>query len=106
MEAKERSKSHYEANKEIYKARARRQRLAIRDWYNQLKSGPCLDCKVSYPPYVMHFDHVKEGKIADLCSLVRTCSKSKILEEIDKCELVCANCHAERTHQRGISSAR
>jgi hypothetical protein len=45
----------------------------------------------------MHFDHrpgeVKEFNIGHQV----TASMSRILAEIKKCDLVCANCHAERT---------
>jgi hypothetical protein len=32
--------------------------------------------------------------------LVRRGSRARVLEEIEKCELVCANCHAARTVRR------
>lgn len=64
------------------------------------KDKPCADCGIKYPPYVMQFDHldpqVKNFTIGSGSSL-RT---ERILEEISKCEVVCANCHAERTYQR------
>jgi hypothetical protein len=39
-------------------------------------------------------------KVADVANLLRRLCKERILEEIAKCELVCANCHAVRTVQR------
>lgn len=67
----------------------------------KLKSRPCLDCKRRYPPYVMDFDHVK-GRKSFQVSIARRLwvSVARILKEIAKCELVCANCHRERTHKR------
>jgi hypothetical protein len=50
----------------------------------------------------MHWDHLpgfeKEDSVATI--LQRTYSREAVLKEIAKCELVCANCHAERTHCR------
>lgn len=68
-----------------------------------LKSNPCTDCGVSYPPYVMQFDHVRGVKVTDIAKMMSgrsTYTVQDILEELDKCELVCANCHAIRTYNR------
>ena len=63
------------------------------------KDVPCADCGVRYPPYVLDFDHVRGVKE---CTIGRCLSQSlvKIETEIAKCEVVCANCHRERTHRR------
>ena len=63
-------------------------------------SSPCLDCKVSYPYYVMDFDHVRGRKQKNVMELINTLSKKKIDEEIAKCEIVCSNCHRTRTYKR------
>ena len=66
-----------------------------------LKQKPCQDCGVAYPPYVMDFDHVWGKKFASVADIVAsTSSERMLLEEIEKCDLVCANCHRERTHRR------
>ncbi len=67
---------------------------------------PCADCKVHYPYYVMDFDHVRGQKQANVMELVPTLSKKKINEEIAKCEIVCSNCHRERTHFRKIKKVK
>lgn len=65
-----------------------------------LKDVPCFDCGVRYPPYVMDFDHRNpEEKFSGL-NLMKTYSRTKVLEEIAKCDVVCANCHRERTNAR------
>jgi hypothetical protein len=46
----------------------------------------------------MQWDHLPEfEKKAALGTLVRHGSRRQVLEEIAKCELVCANCHAVRS---------
>ena len=99
------SKNHYEANIEEYKLKAlesnRRARKRNRDYIKEIKeSNPCMDCGKSYPFYVMHFDHIydKNGSVSDLSRA--SSSLERIQKEIDNCELVCANCHAERTYSR------
>lgn len=78
---------------ENYKAR-----LAI---VNTFKDKPCADCGVSYPPCVMDFDHVRGKKSKAVSLLIGACAPMKrIIEEIEKCEVVCANCHRLRTASR------
>ena len=65
-------------------------------------STPCHDCGVQYPPHVMTFDHVRGTKETDIAVAAWRWSVERIDEEIAKCEIVCANCHAERTYQRKV----
>lgn len=69
-------------------------------FYCELKRKPCLDCGRSFPPVCMDFDH-RPGtvKSIDVARLVSQ-GPAIMLEEIEKCDLVCSNCHRIRTHQR------
>ena len=96
------SKRHYYLNKQRYLDRNIKYRTDIKEYVHNLKeSQPCADCRVSYPYYVMDFDHidgsVKENEINYLCFTGRS---GALKREIVKCELVCANCHRIRTHTR------
>lgn len=84
------------------------------DWQNKrrrrkvefiwsLKNKPCQDCGGSFHPAVMQWDHTRD-KFRDISKMVLY-SKEKILKEIAKCELVCANCHAMRTFKRNDNHA-
>ena len=64
-----------------------------------------MDCKISYPYYMMDFDHVRGTKQANVAELINTLSKKRIDEEIAKCEVVCSNCHRIRTHIRKMRKA-
>jgi len=66
------------------------------------EAQPCMDCNISYPWFVMQYDHLR-SKLADVSTLVRNASGKKLREEIAKCDLVCANCHAIRTYNRRTS---
>lgn len=70
-----------------------------KDITRQAKDRPCTDCGIQYPYYVMHFDHVRGEKKFNI-GAARDYNTEKLLAEIEKCEVVCANCHAERTYQR------
>jgi len=67
-----------------------------------LKEAPCMDCGGEFPYPVMDFDHrpgeIKLGNVAEMVS--RNVALERILDEIKKCDLVCANCHRIRTAVR------
>jgi hypothetical protein len=60
-----------------------------------------VDCGETFPPWVMHWDHLPSHlKINEISSMVGSHRRALILEELAKCELVCANCHVMRTVAR------
>lgn len=68
----------------------------------KLKEKPCTDCGELFPPFCMDFDHVRGTKVASISRLLSDNKFDKVLEEIEKCELVCANCHRIRTVGRTV----
>src|SRR5216684_4519004 len=64
-----------------------------------LKNVPCIDCKKYFPPECMDFDHVR-GEKEFVVSLSNRRSWSGLLKEIEKCDIVCSNCHRIRTRKR------
>lgn len=59
-----------------------------------------MDCGNSFPPYVMDFDHVRGEKLGNVSSMCNNRPLTTIMKEIEKCDLVCANCHRIRTQKR------
>jgi hypothetical protein len=61
---------------------------------------PCYDCGLIFPPEVTDWDH-RPGviKIFELASALNR-DIGKVMDEIAKCDLVCANCHRIRTKSR------
>jgi hypothetical protein len=59
----------------------------------------CMDCGYAENPVALDFDHVKGVKLLNI-GMNRHRDINLILEEIDKCEVVCANCHRIRTANR------
>lgn len=94
------TKNHYEENKEFYLERLSRRKALFRRIVAELKLEPCMDCEIIYPPYVMDFDHVRGEKLRNVSNYGGFSSPVKLLEEIEKCDLVCSNCHRIRTHDR------
>lgn len=107
--AKEYQAEYYLRTKDRYRdsrlASVKRQRSENRELIRTSKSKPCHDCGVQYPYYVMQFDHLDgESKSFNLGDHEGR-TRGILLSEIAKCEVVCANCHAERTHQRQQTTA-
>ena len=63
------------------------------------RDKPCMDCGKKYKHYVMEFDHIRGEKVEEITRM-KIRSVGRILEEIDKCDVVCANCHKVRTWKR------
>lgn len=64
------------------------------------KDKPCADCECKYSYWVMQFDHVRGKKSFNIGEALSSIGLKRLLEEIEKCDIVCANCHADRTYKR------
>ena len=67
-----------------------------------LKNKSCMDCGQTFPKEVMDYDHRSNVRKTDnISSMIRDHRPwEEILAEIEKCDLVCANCHRIRTTTR------
>src|SRR5215217_3936569 len=96
-------KEHSLANRQRYidqaavvKRRLRHERtLALIEYF---RTHPCVQCGEP-DPVVLEFDHVRD-KGFDIGQNLLDYRWEAIVEEIEKCEVVCANCHRRRTAQR------
>lgn len=98
-------RSHYQANKEYYKTKAKdwdeknhtENRKNVMEYFN---THPCVDCGES-DPVVLEFDHVRGKKLHPVSIMMhRAWTWNKIQEEIEKCEVRCANCHKRKTSKQ------
>ena len=98
-------RAHYLANRQLYidRARASKNRIRAKNRANlleYLRTHPCVDCGEP-DPIVLQFDHTGDDKSAGIARMVTEARAwGKILLEIAKCEVVCADCHARRTAKR------
>ena len=93
-------KAWYRQNKARVCAENRMRHREKRKFLDSLKARPCYDCKKRFPPYCMDFDHCRGQKQFSIGRLL-SASLDKLVKEIDKCDVVCANCHRIRTHGKG-----
>ena len=93
---RERSREWYKEKNEIVKARRKTYIQERRKWYDEYKQTlKCSKCGENHPA-CLEFHHQnpkeKEFGIAEaLCQL--NLGKEEILKEINKCEVLCSNCH-------------
>ena len=89
-EIKERYKAHF---------RARNKAHVVFTHKIKMEKG-CVDCGYADSGYSLQFDHLPEHEKLYEISRMSGHAKANILKEIEKCEVVCGNCHALRTEKR------
>lgn len=70
-------------------------------WVKRSKDKACMDCGIKYPCYAMDYDHRDPSTKSFSLNQPGGRSLDLIKKEIEKCDLVCANCHAIRTWPKG-----
>ena len=98
LKARIKKHDHDRYRSEPYKTQKNNSKKAIRQRNtevirNHLESG-CVDCGESRIP-ALQFDHIRDKK--ENVSNMLYHSIDTLLEEIKKCEIRCANCHAVKT---------
>jgi hypothetical protein len=100
-------KLHYQQHKQAYLARnkthrhRRQGRSAYWHWLmTYLDSHPCVDCGQA-DLVVLQFDH-RDGteKVSTIGAMLNHSSWAKLLAEVAKCDVRCANCHRLRTAEK------
>ena len=95
----------YARNKKHAKGKIKSRRRELSKWLSEYKSVlKCSDCSMNHPA-VLQFHHLdpKEKDFEVGLATRNGYSKERILKEIDKCAVLCANCHAIRHFNERIS---
>lgn len=91
---------YYRRNRDREIERVLRRQRATLEFLRELRRVPCQDCGGTFEPHQMDFDHrdpaVKAFGITWSRALLAP--RERLLLEIAKCDIVCANCHAIRTY--------
>lgn len=83
--------------------RQRDRRNHIRKFLQEYKaSHPCVDCKEHYPYWIMQFDHLRDKNFTIGAFRDATSNLDIVKLEIEKCDVICSNCHANRTFNRRL----
>jgi phage FluMu gp28-like protein len=95
------SKTYYEKNKKEVIRKINAKKKAHKEWFvNYKKQLSCSDCGESRSA-TLDFHHIKpcksDKKIHKLVSDGHT--KARLLKEIEKCVVLCSNCHRIHHHE-------
>ena len=98
---------YYRRNRALEIGRVRSRQHGTVELLRDLRSRPCLDCGGVFAPYQMDFDHrdasAKRFRLTEGGAMLRP--MRVILDEVAKCDIVCANCHRVRTQRRHATRA-
>jgi hypothetical protein len=90
-------KNHYEQNKITYKQRARKSNIVYKEEVSKFLTNiklnsKCNQCGENHPA-TLDFHHVDDETKEFNISVPQGRSMEKIKKEIDKCIILCSNCH-------------
>lgn len=94
------NKKRYEKNKAKYAERNKKRRIAYKQFiYSYLSDKQCEFCGYKDTIYALQFDHIDvRTKTFCVSKMVSNLAPlDRIKQEIKKCRILCANCHANRT---------
>ena len=89
---REYKKAYYYKNKESHYKRNEKTRDELYEIVRKEKDKGCLICNEKFHE-CLEFHHLEDDKLGTIASLKRKGSVKKLLIEIAKCVLLCANCH-------------
>jgi hypothetical protein len=96
----------HQRNKDIRRQRIKNRRSSKRQYLKTIKelNSTCPGCNVSYPWYILDFDHLPPHKKSfNLSSSgLRDKTIEEIKNEILKCQIICSNCHRHVTEMRKL----
>jgi len=91
-------KRWYQQHKDEVIARRKKRQLEIRNRFLRYKSTlSCMDCGISHPAVLQFHHRNKDDKSFNISDVIRRANSFKqITSEIEKCDVVCVNCHMKR----------
>lgn len=83
--------------KEAERTRQKNGRAKLREYVTTAKLSGCVVCGEKHPS-CLQYHHLDPSTKVDRVNrlLAQTKSLEKVIAEIAKCELICANCHAKK----------
>lgn len=91
-------KQHKKKNREKYYGYEKKRRQKMFDWVQGYKQEiGCIFCGLN-EPWCLDFHHIDANEKEYTVSRLIRQSRSKFLAEIEKCVVVCANCHRRIIH--------
>lgn len=98
-------REHYLKNRSKYRANTQLYKDVINEWFiNEKKKLKCEKCGENRW-WVLDFHHNESNdKDTEISILARLGSKKRLIEEMKKCKVLCANCHRDFHYNERIAS--
>ena len=109
---RQKSREHYQNNidqrREYDKKRSEEKKVYLKRRYYEILSecikklgGECVRCGSTER---LQFDHIHpKNKLFEITRRLLMSDKKKFEEELDKCQLLCCDCHLEKTKQSWLN---
>lgn len=101
---KEFHKNHYQKNKRKYLEANEKRKTENKKWFKEYKSK--LFCEVCGENHiaVLDFHHKdRDLKLKNISEMIHSCfSQEKIKKEIEKCKVLCSNCHRKLHYEESL----
>lgn len=103
--SKKHANTYYATNtvrRENIKNRRQQHKIEVRQKYiDYIRTQSCALCGENHPA-TLDFDHIEPlEKRSEISQMVRTgCSWESVWNEINKCRVLCSNCHRKHTAQQ------
>jgi len=109
------ARKNYVRNRDKIRQQIKERRKGISTFLNTYKEEKgCADCELSFPFYVLDFDHrdpkIKsdwfrrkkktKGYVSSMKYFCLNHGYNTMITELAKCDVVCSNCHRKRTYER------
>lgn len=92
-------KKYYEKNKKELYLRKISRRRKLKEEAVKMLGGKCSKCGYKRSLYALDFHHDRGNKEGNASLFLKNESRQKLLKEVNKCVLLCANCHREVHHE-------
>lgn len=89
-------KARYEKNKQSIDSRIDSYKKARRKWFSEeiIAKSSCIKCGENHPGCLDFHHRDPNDKYMEVTKMVDAkCKEERILAEIAKCDILCANCH-------------
>jgi hypothetical protein len=95
-----RSKQHYEENSISLKEKKRLYIQQRREWFNEFKKTlKCIKCGENHIACLDFHHRDPKQKEFSIAGAVSHSNKEKVIKELEKCDVLCANCHRKHHYE-------
>jgi len=95
-----RSKQHYEENGISLKEKKKLYIQQRREWFNEFKKTlKCIKCGENHIACLDFHHRDPKQKEFSIAGAVSHSNKEKVIKELEKCDVLCANCHRKHHYE-------